>query len=411
MDRTSADGKVVSSAHRTSLVLWSGFWRNLRGRFWQISFGFLIVAAIMAFVYERFLAPVDVLSHEVKSGEIVAEVMGTGTVEAHVKVTISSKISGRLTEILVDQGDQVKAGKVLARLDDHDLKHQVEVEEATVGARKAMVERLIADRNSAKSTLELATKNYERAQPLFAQRAISLEEYDRSSDAFATGKAGMDRAEAALVEGKKLLIAAEKTLEFQQARLEDTVITAPFDGLIVRRDRDPGDVVVPGTSVLLLVSLKEIWISAWVDETRMAVLKPGQLARVVFRSEPAVIYTGAVVRLGRETDRETREFLAEVQPAKLPEQWSIGQRAEVYIETAHKSQATLLPSKFLVKRGGKAGVFVAVQGRVQWRALQLGLQGRETVEIIEGLMPGEIVVMPSDSRARQLAHRQRVKLQ
>jgi HlyD family secretion protein len=178
----------------------------------------------------------------------------------------------------------------------------------------------------------------------------------------------------------------------------------------VRRDRDPGDVVVPGTSVLALVSLKEVWISAWVDETRMAALKTKQSTRVVFRSEPTVSYKGSVVRLGREADRETREFLVDVQPTKLPEQWSIGQRAEVYIETARKSQATLLPSKFLVKRGGKGGVFVAVQGRAEWRMLKLGLEGRENIEVIEGVTPGEIVVMPADPKAGPLTDGRGVRL-
>ena len=70
-------------------------------------------------------------------------------------------------------------------------------------------------------------------------------------------------------------------------------------------------------------------------------MKPGQPVRVVFRSEPNVDYRGTVVRIGRETDPETREFLVDVQPTNLPEQWSVGQRAEVYIETLRKSQAVL----------------------------------------------------------------------
>lgn len=297
---------------------------SLRGKLatyiWRIGIGLLVTAGVITFVYWRMFAPVDVRSHEVSSGEIVAEVMGTGTVATHVKVTISANITGLLAEVLFDQGDQVKAGQVVARIDDRDLQRQVKVEEANVSARKATVDRLIAERNSAKSTLELATRNYERAQQLLGSKAIAREEYDRALDALTTGKAGMERAEAALVEGQKLLIAAEETLEYQKARLTYTVITAPFDGLVVRRDRDPGDVLVPGTSILYLVSLDEVWISAWVDETRQARVKAGQPARVVFRSEPEVDYRGTVVRIGRETDPETREFLVDVQPAKLPEQ-------------------------------------------------------------------------------------------
>jgi len=399
---------LVPAVGRTGQSFLFRLWGGVRGRIWQMSVASVVVAGALAFVYWRLLAPVDVRSHEVTSGEIVAEVMGTGTVATHVKVTISANITGLLSEVLFDQGDQVKSGQVVARLDDRDLTRQVKVEEANVSARKATVERLIADKSSAQSNLERASHDFERAQGLLPSKAISQQDYGRYLDAFNTAKAGMERAEAALVEGQKLLIAAEETLEYHKARLAYTVIAAPFDGLIVRRDRDPGDVVVPGTSILYLVSLKEVWVSAWVDETRQARVKPGQPARVVFRSEPSMDYRGAVVRIGRETDPETREFLVDVQPAKLPEQWSVGQRAEVYIQIAAKSQATLLPSRFLVKRDGEPGVFVAVQGRAQWRTLQLGVEGRESVEVLEGVTPGEIVVMPTDLKTGQLTDGQKV---
>jgi HlyD family secretion protein len=382
----------------------------LRSQVWRIGIGLLIVAVSTTIIYWTKFAPVDVRSHKVKAGEIVAEVMGTGILEARTKINISTKITGRITEILVDQGDEVNAGQVVARIDDHDLKHQVEVEEANVAAKRASLDRLTTDKTAAKTALHFATSNHERAQRLLASKTLSQEEFDRALDALNTAKAGMDRSEAAFVEGQKELIAAEKTLEFHHARLEDTVISAPFDGLIVRRDRDPGDVVVPGSSILYLVSLNEVWISAWVDETMQARITPGQPARVVFRSEPEVQYRGTVVRIGRETDPETREFLVDVQPDKLPQQWSVGQRAEGYIETERKSQATLVPLSFLVKRGEQTGVFVAVGGHAEWRPLTVGLQGRETMGVEGGLTPGEIVVAPAAPKAGPLTAGRRVRL-
>lgn len=80
---------------------------------------------------------------------------------------------------------------------------------------------------------------------------------------------------------------------------------APFDGLIVARQREAGDVVVPGSSILTLISTDLLWIRAWVDETEMSRLAESQSARVVFRSEPERAYPGRVLRLGREADRES----------------------------------------------------------------------------------------------------------
>jgi HlyD family secretion protein len=382
---------------------------GLRRHLGHLGLGALALVAATIAYYRFAIAPLAVHTHVVSSGEIIAEVMGTGTLESRTKNTISTKITGRIAEVLVDQGDRVKAAQILVRLDDRDLRHQVEVEEANVSARKASVERLIADTNFAQSTLDLATKNFERARNLIGRKSISQEEYDRDFDAFTTGKAGLERAEAALVEGRKQLIAAERILQLHQARLDDTVIRAPFDGLIVRRDRDPGEVVVPGSSVLLLISLQEMWVRAWVDEMQMTRLKPGQPVRVIFRSQPSQPCAGRVARLAREADRETREFLVEVLVEQLPKNWAVGQRAEVYIETAHKSNAILLPNSFLVMRGGQPGVFAAIGGQASWRPLRLGLRGREaTVEIAQGLQPGDVVIRPRDPKAGPLADGRKV---
>ena len=142
--------------------------------------------------------------------------------------------------------------------------------------------------------------------------------------------------------------------------------------------------MVPGASIFLLVSLKEMWISAWVDESAMDGLAPGQPARVVFRSKPQKEYRGKVTRLGQEVDRETREFRVDVGVDSLPKNWGVGQRAEVYIETGRKSAVTNVPLQAIVWRKGKAGVYVANNGRAHWREVSLGLRGLDKVEITKG---------------------------
>ncbi len=400
---TSAPSGRPGSA--TKATKRGGRWRRHVGQFGLV---LLVLAGIGAVVYQQMFAPLAVRSQDVALGTVVNEVMGTGTLEAHVKVTISSKIGGRITEVLVDQGDQVKAGQVLVRLDDADFKRQVETEQANITAKQAAIDRLQAERKRAEATLELARHDFDRVNRLVQRNVSSLEELDKYIEGVKIAEADLSRAEAGLVEGRKQLIAAEKAHEFQRARLADTVVMAPFDGLIVRRDRDPGDVVVPGTSVLALVSTREIWASTWVDETEMARVHPGQSARVVFRSEPDRNYRGTVVRLGREADRETREFLVDVNPDNLPSQWAVGQRVEVYIETARRSDVVTLPVRFLVERGEQSGTFVAVAGQSRWRPLTLGLRGQEAIEVVAGLRAGEQILRPADPGGRSLTDGRRV---
>ena len=166
----------------------------------------------------------------------------------------------------------------------------------------------------------------------------------------------------------------------------------------MRRQRDAGDVAVPGSPILTLISTKELWISAWVDETEMSRLKVDQPARVVFRSEPDREFSGKVIRLGREADRETREFVVDVRVLELPSNWAVGQRADVYIETERKPDVTILPPAFVVWRDNAAGVFINTNGSAEWRPLVLGLRRHDLVEVVRGVEPGEFVVMPLDGR-------------
>ncbi|MBN1347199.1 MAG: efflux RND transporter periplasmic adaptor subunit [Phycisphaerae bacterium] len=378
---------------------------------WRVARWVLAVAVVIAVVYWFEYRAVTVVGHVVQRGDVVAEVMGTGTLEARVQATISPKISGLITGVLADQGDEVKAGQILARLDDRDLRQQAQAAEASVAAAQAALERLKADKARAAAVLEQAGRDHERLVDLFRRQSAASVEVDKAVEAFRVAQADVTRAEAAIVEGQKNLIASEETLEYHRARLADTTVTAPFAGLIVRRDRDPGDVVVPGSAIMVLISLEEIWVSAWVDESAMSQLRPGQPAKIVFRSEPDRSYGGQVARLGRETDRETREFLVDVRVGRLPENWAVGQRAEVYIETARRSAVTLLPSAFVLRREGQEGTVVLAARRSQWRGVTLGLRGRDVVEVIEGLEPGDTLIRARDAKGTTLQSGRRVKVQ
>lgn len=372
---------------------------------WRIVKLLAAAAVVGGIVYWLKFSPVPVREHRIEVGEIVAEVMGTGTLEARVKSTVSPKISGRIEKLLADQGDGVKAGQPLFTLDDAELKQQVEIAQADIASAQAALDRLQADQGQTAAILAQARQSDERTKKLVAREVATAEESDKATEALRVAQAGVARSEAALLEGRKQLIAAEKNLDYRHAVLADTVVKAPFDGLIVRRYRDPGDIVVPGSPTLTLVSLDETWISAWVDETEMARLRVGQPARVAFRSEPQQSYQGQVARLGREADRETREFVVDVRVLKLPENWAVGQRAEVYIQTDRKTSVPVLPTSYVMWREGEAGVFCKVADRAQWRPVTLGLQARETAEIVAGLQAGDVVLAAADNKSPSLEGR------
>jgi RND family efflux transporter MFP subunit len=371
----------------------------------------LLLAALVTFgVYQIKFRPLPVQAHTVARGEFIAEVMGTGTLEAQVKTTVSPRIQERLAEVLVDQGDSVKAGQMLALLDDAEARQQVAIAESSLAAARQTLERVRADLARSEAVLTQARLYQKRLVSLASTQAVSQSDADKASEALAVAEADMRRSQAAISEAGAQTVVAEKNLLFRREQLAFTEIKAPYDGLIIRRDRDPGEIVVPGTSLMHIISNNELWISAWVDETAMPALAPAQPARIVFRSEPERGYPGKVVRLGREADRETREFLVDVRVNELPQNWAIGQRAEVFIETARQADAVLLPAGFLIWKDGRVGVFVHAGGKARWREVTPGMRGRDLLSITSGLKAGDQVLKLPVGVKKPLSNGQRVKL-
>ncbi len=358
-----------------------------------------VIAGAVFYIRSR---PIRLESQDVTRETIVGEVMGTGTLEARMQTTISPKISGLLAEMLVDQGDQVKAGQLLARLDDRDLAQQVKVAEATVAAAEATLGRYRAERLQADSAFNQAESEYKRLQKLSAADAVSDSELDQAQEAYESAQAGVARAVAGLGEAQEQIALAKESLKYQQTRLADTRLLAPFDGLVINRFKDPGAIAVPGTAVVDLISMEELWISAWVDETQMGRLHDDQPARVVFRSDPQKTFSGTVARLGKQSDRETREFVVDVRVLELPDNWSIGQRAEVFIEVDRSEDALVIPESLVHVEDGRAGVFVARSALARFRPVRLGLQGQGKVEVLDGLQQGEsILISPAGRKLRE----------
>ena len=368
-----------------------------------------LVLALLAglVIYRLRFAPVQVMSHKVLTGPIVAEVGGTGTLKTHFRASASPKlVQGRLVRVLVDENDFVTNGQLLAVLDDNEQRCQVDAAQATLNAAQATVRRVQADEVRAQAGLKLAELKHQRQSELLSAKIAPRQDFDTAAADLQTAQSALGVAQSAIAEAEQQRLAAEKQLGYQKELLADTLIRAPFNGLVVKRYHDRGDVVTPSMSVLDLVDTNEVWVSAWVDETALAPLRSNQPARVIFRSEPAKAYAGRVARLGRETDPETREFVVDVLLQELPTNWTIGQRAEVYIEAGQATNALVLPTKFLFWRDGQPRVLVNERGWARWRDVKVNLRGGDAVEVTSGLIAGEEVVAPAEGEVtRSLAGR------
>lgn len=338
-------------------------WR-LTGRGPRVAAWALLLFGAVAAARWRLTVPAGLAVVQPHRGPVVAEVFGTGTLEAKVVVGASAKMLGKVVRVLVDQGDTVKAGQCLAQLESKDYEDAVRVAEAKLVQAEAEQSKAMAD--------------LERARALFRELTIS--------------RADLDAYETAGRVGEARLMTARAELGFARARLTDTQIVSPIRGLVVTRNLEIGSTVVPGTPIFRVADTSLVWVQAMVDEREAGKLQVGAATRVLFRSDPLTPLRGSLVRLAREADRVTEELQADVMVELLPARFVLGQKADVFIETARREQALQVPKVALVPHGPAVGVFVVAGGRARWQEIKLGLLGRDTAEVLEGLDELDLVV-------------------
>jgi len=265
------------------------------------------------------------------AGASLREIPGTGTLESQEPVSLGFRIPGRIRTLAADQGQLVTAGQSVATLDDDEARRQLELAEASGALADAGVAKARADVDQLERTLALAGKELERIRSLRAKQVASESALDESETRWAEARARLAAARAALAQAERSVGVAGRGSAVRQAALNDHELRSPIDGLVVRRHRESGDMVAAGTPVFTVVSLRKLWVRAWIDETALSSLTEGQDARVVFRSEPGRSFRGRVDRVGHESDRQTHELLVDVELLERPERFAVGQRADVFV--------------------------------------------------------------------------------
>ena len=352
----------------------------------------VIIIAAIAFYFWK-LAPVKVQTFEVKSSSIQQTVFGTGTLEGKNRLAISPRETGAIRKLYADQGDVVKAGTLLVEMDSDDIVQQLKVAEAELTVAQAALQRIDAEIRSARANFEYANTMFQRSEKLLSSNAESRSTYDKNRQNMLVAKAELEQAEKRRIEAEATLAKHQAQIAYYKTKLAETRLTVPFDALIVRRNREQGAIVNPGVSIMDIVDTSAIWASVWVDETQIALLQTGLAVDVVFRAFPNQRFTGKICRLWRETDRETREYKVDIALDKLPPNWTLGQRLEVYIKVSNPKNCVNIPANLVSWKNNQPFVLAVMDGKIIERPVKLGIRSQNKVEIVSGLQAGDKIVM------------------
>lgn len=354
----------------------------------------LVLLAAVGAAYLRFGRSVDVPIVEARPGQVLLQVVGPGSLQARVPVTLAARITATVRQLNVDVGDVVTRGQVLALLDDRDLAAR----RGVVGGQQVALARNVSAAQAgiakAQADLELARHKQQRDAELLRTGFVSQAVLDSSDAALRAAAANLDNAVATHSAREADVQALSQEARYADTVLSFTRITAPMDGVVIARQVEVGATVVPGAALLRLVDPASLWIAVRVDESVVARVQVGQAASIRLRTGETV--PGKVARIARQSDAATRELEVNVAFDAPPARFAIDQEAEVSIMAGELSGIAVPLTALTRDREGRQGVLVVVNSRTEFRAVQAGAGDAQRVLIGNGLVQGERVVAKAE---------------
>jgi len=369
---------------------------------WIIWTGVIIVLAALSFGGWRWITrerPIEVQATTVTmrpAGTQAAVLNASGYVTARRRATVSSKITGKVVEVNVEEGRRVTQGQVLARLDDSTPRAALALAQAQAeAARRALRENEVR--------LAQAQLNQRRTAQLLQERIASQSQLDDA-------KAESDSIEARIAALQEQIRVAERQIELQQAELANYVIQAPFSGVAISKDAQPGEMVSPVTAgggftrtgISTIVDMNSLEIEVDVNESYISRVSPGQDADAVLDAYPDWHIPARVITLVPTADRQKATVLVrlafiKLDPRILPD---MAIKVTFLREGDRNSTATdgkqpvpLVPRPAIKTIGPDSFAFVVRGDAVERRAIRVGGTDGERVEVLAGLQPGDRVVL------------------
>src|SRR4030043_96863 len=259
---------------------------------------------------------------------------GSGNIET-TEVDVGFKISGRIVSLSVQEGDWVEHGKVLAKLDDEDLRNRLELAKATLNSAQAKLSKLLAGSRpeelreaeavlfQAKSDLENKQAHYERMKPLFGRGVIPKETLDNAEAGYKMAKASFQKAtenyllvkegprKEDIEDARAQVEQARASLRLAETQLSYTVLHSPISGVVLVKSGEIGEVINPGRSILTLADIENVWLKGYIPETDLSRVKWGQEGMVTTDLRPKKEYKGKVSFISSQAEFTPKQIQTE----------------------------------------------------------------------------------------------------
>ena len=288
-----------------------------------------------------------------------------GSLEPDKEVVVSSEVDGVIREILVDEGDRVSRGMVLARVSDTDYLLGVRAAEAVW--------------KQARANLENARTVFSRMEALYQEKVVSKQEYDNAVTRLDVAGQDADRAAAAL--------------SLSRERFAKTVIRSPMDGAVNTKTATAGDFIGAGRPLMRVISIDPAKLGFSVAEKDIGALKSGQEVVFVVDPYPSREFSGTLTTIYPSLDERSRTLKAEASVPNRTGELKPGIFARVRVYTGEPRQAITIPITSILYEGTKTRIFVAENDTARERVVSIGGKYGEMMEVLDGLQEKERLVV------------------
>ncbi|MGB9887209.1 MAG: efflux RND transporter periplasmic adaptor subunit [Moorellales bacterium] len=337
----------------------------------------------------------------VERGDLVRQVEFAGQVRASQEISVAAKAQGQVQEVLVDIGDRVRAGQVLARLDATDLEAQLRSAEA--GVRTAESALAMAEAGPSEAQLKMlqaqvaqAEADWKRIDYLYREGAVSQQQWEQARTAYEVAKASLENAYPRPEQIKQLEAQVEQAraqAEALRLQLRHYVVTSPLSGVITSRSVDPGSLASPGVPLFTVSRLDPVVVELVVGENEVNFLEVGRQVEVVVPAAGEKPFTGRVAAVSPGLDARLGGYRVKVEMGNPQGVLKPGMAARVRLSLEKLPGRLLVPLGALVDRGHGAVVFVVQADRAVERPVEVEATGEGRAALRSGVQEGDKVVV------------------
>ena len=363
----------------------------------------LLVGVFMVFAWvvmtQGPLAPVKVTVDKVRTGDLANSVFGIGTLQARHSYNLAPTMTSRVKNVLVDQGDQVVVGQVLAEMDPVDLNEKLIGSQRMVEKTANSIQAATAQVSEAQSRLKMVSATASRYEELRAKGFVSQDMFDAKQHEMNAAASALAVAEANFAGAHEEYARAQADMRGIVKARAQTRLISPVNGVVIARFVESGSTVAGGQVVLQVIDPNILWVETRVAQQQAGQIRIGQTAEVILRSQPHAPVQGQVARLDIVSDAVTEERIVNVSIATT--NVSIGEFAEVTVKLPELNNTRSIPSAAVKRIEKQNGVWILFDGEVQFRPVKTGLATiNGQTQILDGLSDNDTVIVYSQQNLR-----------